>query len=118
VGHLDVELLGGIVAMRLDEHVLGDAVSYAEGVALVLGGSAGGIINGLDEAIDRHGTAGLRGVEQLAELNDLGIGKGRVMLAEQSLDVAIGDSSIAAGVGLEEPRNIYYSVATQRQPTI
>ena len=117
VGHLDIELLGGIVPMRLHEHVLGDAVSYAKGVALVLGGSAGGIINGLDEAIDGYGTAGLRGIEKLTELNDLGIGEGRVVLAEQSLDVPIGDSPIAAGVGLEEPRNVYYSVATQRKPT-
>ena len=117
MGHLDIELLGGIVPMRLHEHVLGDTVSYAEGVSLVLGGSAGGIINGLDEAIDGYGTAGLRGIEKLTELNDLGIGEGRVVLAEQSLDVPIGDSPIAAGVGLEEPRNVYYSVVTQRKPT-
>ena len=87
---------------RFDEHVFGNAVSYSERVALVLGGSTGSVVNGGDEAVDAHGTACLGGIKELAELNNLGIRERRVVLAKQSLNVAIGNASVAAGIGLDE----------------
>ena len=84
------------------KHVFGNAVSYSEGVALVLGDSTGSVVNGGDEAVDADGTACLGGIKQLAELNNLGIRECRVVLAEQSLNVAIGDAPVAAGIGLDQ----------------
>ena len=97
---IDLETTWG--THRFDEHIFGDTVSYSEGVALVFGGSAGSVVNRRDEAVDAHGTASLGGIEELTELDNLSISERRVMLTKQSLNVAIGDASVSAGVGLDE----------------